>query len=90
MKLKVIHALNRIFGITIVICLIVGFLTALGFCIALLVGGELSMILCNLIQLYVIPTLYVSGASTTFIGLLKMYLAGEKTFVMEKFQRNTK
>ena len=90
MKEKLINVLKTIFAVTIILCLAVGFLVACGFLVAMIVGGEFAANLCTAMSKYLIPTLYVVGASTTFVGLAKMYIAGEKAFVMEKLQWNKK
>ena len=83
-KAKMIEKLKKpvgvckiIFGYGIMIGLFVGGLTFVGYIIALIVGGDTALEICNIIKKYIIPSVtYISTVMVLF-GLILMYLSGE-------------
>jgi len=78
--------LKILFGCTIVFCLSLGVVIVLCFVLALIAGGKFAVSLCGFLRAWLIPALYLIGSSAIIEGLLKMYIAGEKAFVMEKLR----
>lgn len=74
---KIINALKFIFGWGILISLLVGGLTFLGYVFALIVGGDLAEKICFFIYKTITPILIYISTISVLIGLFKMYLNGE-------------
>ena len=74
---KIINALKFIFGWGILISLLVGGLTFLGYVFALIVGGDLAEKICFFIYNTITPILIYISTISVLIGLFKMYLNGE-------------
>jgi hypothetical protein len=82
MKNKIIQILECVFGWGILICMILGFLIFIGFVIAFIVGKELAPTIGLFLQNEVLPWLCILGTIICFIGILSLYLKGEKTFTL--------
>lgn len=77
MKEKICNVLQFIFGWGILISLLVGGFTFLGYVFALIVGGDLAEKICSFIYNIITPILIYISTSSVLIGLIKMYLNGE-------------
>ena len=71
--------LKVLFGYSIMITLFVGGLTFFGYLAALIVGGETAAVICQVIYKKIIPVMIYLNTITVIVGLLTMYLAGEKS-----------
>lgn len=80
-KLSVV--LKNIFGYGIMICLFAGGITFFGYVAALLIGGETAMHICKFIYKTFLPVVIKSSTILVLIGLLIMYLNGEKALTAE-------
>ncbi len=81
---KVADFLKVIFGYGIMIALFVGGLTFFGYVIALIIGGDVAIAICDFIYNKIVPvTIYVSTVMILF-GLFTMYLAGELALTPSK------
>lgn len=70
-----------IFGYGIMLSLLVGSLTFLGYIIALIAGGDTAVLICDFLYNKVLKLLiYITNILIVF-GLLSMYLAGEKSLM---------
>ena len=76
--------LSYIFGIGIAISLFAGALSALGYVAALIIGGETATDICNFIYKDFYPIIVYLSSVTILLGLVKMYVAGEKSLVPPK------
>lgn len=74
---------TSIFCILLTICLILALFAGAGFIIAFLVGGAAAVSLCAFLNNYMLPTIYIAGSFIAILGVLKMYLAGEKSFFLD-------
>ena len=81
---KLADILKTIFGYGIMICLFAGGLTFFGYLAALMIGGETAVIICDVIYKTIIPKITYASTSMVLIGLLYMYLTGEKALVADK------
>ena len=79
---KISDVCKIIFGYGIMITLFVGGLTAVGYVVALCVGGDAAATICDLIYKKIVPVLTYVTTSLVLFGLLSMYLAGEKAFTV--------
>ena len=79
---KISNVCKWIFGYGILITLFVGGLTAIGYVVALCIGGETAAIICDVIYKKIVPVLTYVTTSLVLFGLLSMYLAGEKALTV--------
>ncbi len=76
--------LSYVFGIGIAVALFAGAFSALGYVIALIVGGETATEICSFIYKDFYPVIVYLSSVSILVGLLKMYVAGEKSLVPSK------
>ena len=81
---KLVNILKFIFGWGILISLLVGGLTFLGYIFALIIGGELAQSICFVIYKKIIPVLIYISTISVIIGLIKMYINGEVALSTKK------
>ena len=74
---KISKVMKRIFGYGILISLLVGCHVFLGFVVALIIGGETAVSICDFIKNLVLPVLFYFTSSFVLFGLVAMYLGGE-------------
>ena len=83
---KIATVLGYIYGIGVVIALFGGGLSFLGYVAAFIVGGEQATAICVFIYKTLYPILFYFSSSVVLLGLVKMYVAGEKSMVPTKRQ----
>ncbi len=81
---KLSNVLKAIFGYGIMICLFVGGLTFFGYVAALIIGGDIAVAICTIIYKKIIPVIIYVSVIMVLLGLVSMYLAGEKALTPEK------
>lgn len=81
---KIASFLKIIFGYGILICLFAGGFTFFGYLAALIIGGETATIICSFIFDSIMPILFKSSTILVLLGLVIMYLLGEKALTAEK------
>lgn len=81
---KLSNALKTIFGYGIMIVLFAGGLTFFGYLAAILIGGDLATAICTVIYKNIIPVIIYSAVILVLLGLVAMYLSGEKALTPEK------
>ena len=86
LRQKIANVLATAYGIGIMIALFVGALSFLGYLAAFIVGGEQATAICVFIYKTVYPILFYFSSSVVLLGLVKMYVAGEKSMVPSKHQ----
>lgn len=69
---------RMIFGYGIMVVTFAGGLTFLGFLAALVIGGDAAAAICAVIRNHVFPVIVYATTSLIVLGLLSMYLKGEK------------
>lgn len=79
LKVKIINVLSYIFGLGVLIALAVGALSFLGYLFALIIGGDIASLICVIIYEYIYPVLFSFTSIIVLLGLVKMYVAGEKS-----------
>ena len=80
---KIAEFLRTVFGYGIVICLFAGGLTFFGYLAALVIGGETATAICTFIYKTAFPIIIKTSTVLVLLGLLVMYLKGEKSLIME-------
>ena len=73
-----------VFGYGIMIALIAGGLTFFGYMAALIIGGDVAAVICAFIYKRITPVIIYLAVSMVLLGLVAMYLAGEKSLTPEK------
>jgi len=61
-----------------------GGLTFFGYVVALIIGGEVATAICTVIYKNIIPIIIYLSVSMVLLGLVAMYLAGEKALTPDK------
>lgn len=81
---KLVSALKVIFGYGIMICLFAGGLTFIGYLAAIIIGGDTAAVICEFIYKTLFPIIIKSSTILVLLGLLTMYLNGEKALTSSK------
>ena len=68
-----------VFGYGIMISLFAGGLTFFAYLIALIIGGDTAALICEVTYQQVIPVIVKISTSMILLGLVCMYLSGEKS-----------
>lgn len=84
---KISDALKLVYGWGIMITLFLGGLTFVGFIIALICGGDAGFAISKFIYKDFFPILIFISSCVVLVGLLGMYLSGEKSLVMKKKEK---
>lgn len=69
---------KMIFGYGIMIVTFAGGLTFFGFLAAIVIGGDTAAAICAVIRDQIFPVIVYATTSLIVLGLLSMYLKGEK------------
>ena len=83
---KIANVLGTVYGIGILIALFCGGLSFLGYLAAFIIGGETATAICVFIYKTAYPILFYFSSAVVLLGLVKMYVAGEKSMVPTKRQ----
>ena len=76
--------LAYIYGTGIAVALFAGALSSVGYLVAIIIGGTTATEICAFIYKKIYPVLFYISSYSVLLGLLKMYVAGEKTMVPDK------
>jgi len=68
-----------VFGYGIMISLFAGGLTFFAYLIALIIGGDTAALICEVTYKQVIPVIVKISTSMILLGLVCMYMSGEKS-----------
>ncbi|MBQ2928917.1 MAG: hypothetical protein IJD99_01745 [Clostridia bacterium] len=75
---QLINGCKIIFGYGIMAVMFAGGLTFFGFLAAVVIGGETAAVICDVIKNEIFPVIIYATTSLILLGLLTMYLGGEK------------
>lgn len=81
---KFASVLRVIFGYGILACLLAGGLTFFGYLAALIIGGNTATLICEVIYKTIFPIIIKASTILVLLGLLTMYLNGEKALTSSK------
>ena len=81
---NIAKVLSYIYGIGIAVALFVGAFSFLGYIAALIIGGDIAANICHFIYKQLYPVIIYLSSVTVLLGLVKMYVAGEKSLVPPK------
>ena len=87
---KVSGVFKLIFGYSIMITLFAGCLIFFGYVMALIVGGDTAVLICDFIYNKIISVMIYVNTSTVLIGLFSMYLVGEFALTPNKNKKPSK
>lgn len=88
---KVLLVLRFVFGTSVAVTLLGGGLTVLSYVVALIVGGDLAAKICEITYKEVWPIIIKVANITIVLGLLAMYINGDKALSpSEKKKKLTK
>ena len=74
---KISDILRIVYGYSIMITLFVGGGTFLGYLVALILGGDIAAVICEVIYKKIVPVMIYVTTGTVLLGLVTMYLSGE-------------
>ncbi len=83
-RAKIANVLSYIYGTGIMIALFVGALSFLGYLVAIIIGGDVATDICVFIYKKIYPILITFSSCVVLLGLIKMYVAGEKSLAPKK------
>lgn len=81
---KLVKVLSYVYGIGIAVALFAGAISFFGYLVAIIVGGETATDICVFIYKKFYPVIVYISSVSVMLGLVKMYVAGEKTLVPPK------
>ena len=84
MMKKLSEICKLFFGYGIMIVLFAGGLTFFGYMAALIIGGDEAAAICEVIYKKIVPVIVYVTNLLIVMGLLSMYLAGEKALTADK------
>lgn len=76
--------LSYVYAIGIAVALFAGALSVFGYIAALIIGGETAAEICVFIYKKFYPVIIYISSISILLGLVKMYIAGEKSLVPPK------
>ena len=74
---KISDALRIVFGYSILLTLFAGCGIFLGYVAALIIGGDIAAMICEVIYKKIVPVMIYVTTGTVLMGLIPMYLSGE-------------
>ncbi len=80
---KLSEILKTFFGYGIVFCLFAGGSTFFGYLLAIIIGGDTAAMICEVLYKRIIPVIIYISTSMVLLGLMQMYLGGEKALTPE-------
>ena len=81
---KTALVLTYIYALGIFVALFGGAVSVLGYLAAFIVGGETAALVSDFIYRSLYPVLVYIATGSVLVGLLKMYVAGEKALTPKK------
>ena len=86
---KTALVLSYIYAVGIAVSLFAGALSALGYLAAFIIGGDGAAAICKFIYKELYPVLVYIATGSVLLGLVKMYVAGEKSLTPPKKKKNS-
>ena len=86
-RMKIAQVLGYIYGTGILLTLFVGALSFIGYLVAIVIGGAVANDICVFIYKTIYPIIIYASSVSVLLGLIKMYVAGEKALVADKKKR---
>ena len=87
MKNKLYTVLNKIYGFSMIFAFFLGFLPVIPFVIAILIGGSMGESISLFMYNKVYPIAFVMASVAVVVGLIAMYIRGEKSLSVESYEK---
>ncbi len=84
---KIAETLQVVFGYGIMLCLFAGGFTFFGYLVALVVGGDTAVAICDFIYKDFFPVVIKISNIMVILGLLIMYMKGEVSLTINNKQK---
>lgn len=84
MKEKISKVCNTIFSYGMLLALFMAFVLFLGFIVSIFVGEEAAATITTFLYKTMLPKTYIFAVIVSLIGLIGMYVRGEKAMMMSK------
>lgn len=81
---KIAKVTGMIYGYGVMLALVIGGLSFFGYIAALIIGGQTAAAICDFIYNDLYPVLVYGSSVIVILGLVTMYLKGEKALSAEK------
>ena len=81
---KVAKILTYVYAIGIAVALFAGALSSIAYVVAMVIGGDTAKEICRFVYKDFYPVIIYISSVSILIGLLKMYVAGQKALVPTK------
>lgn len=81
---NLIKVLAYTYGIGIAVALFAGAASVLGYIAAIIIGGDTATLICTVIYKNIYPVIVYISSISVLLGIVKMYVAGEKSLVPPK------
>lgn len=88
MKEKLIKFTRILFSRVIAVFMLVILVIGICYIVALIAGGELAVKIDTFITEHILPVICLTTVGMSFVGMLNMYLRGEKVYVLELNSKN--
>ncbi|MBQ9968183.1 MAG: hypothetical protein IJO88_05625 [Oscillospiraceae bacterium] len=85
---KIAKVAGVVYGYGIMLALVIGGLSFFGYVAALIVGGNTAAAICDFIYKQLYPILVYGSSAIVVLGLIIMYLKGEKALSAEKKKKD--
>ena len=83
-RTKIAQVLSYIYGVGVMVSLFVGALSFIGYLVAIIIGGTVASDICVFIYKTIYPVIIYLASVSVLLGLVKMYVAGEKSLAPDK------
>ena len=90
MKEKLAKICEQIFSIGMLLALLVAFVLFLGFIVSFFTGHDAAAAITTFLYKTLLPNTYIFAVIVCLIGLIGMYLRGEKAMMMSKPKNKAK
>lgn len=87
---KFIKVTGIVYGYGIMLALVIGGLSFFGYMAALIIGGDTAATICDFIYNKLYPVLVYGSSVIVVLGLIIMYLKGEKALSASKKKKEKK
>ena len=81
---KISNVMKKIFGWGVLCSLCLCFLIFIGYIVALIIGGDGAVAICNFLKDDLTPILIYATSALVLFGLVAMYLGGESALSSKK------
>ena len=81
---KIANVLTYIYAVGIAVALFAGALSSIAYLVAMVIGGDTATEICRFVYKDFYPVIIYISSVSILLGLVKMYVAGQKSLVPAK------